>query len=576
MTIETIIHKGTRVEYQIEVRHAGENPQKCPACSEDRKPQNKNKKVFSYNADTGLGKCHNCSADFYRKNDDHKTYVRPVWENKTNLPDTVLEWFQSRNITSETLQVMKVTAGTVFMPQVNKSVGAVCFNYFRDGQLINIKYRDREKNFRMVKDAQKIFYNLDGIQDQKEIWIVEGEMDCLTMVQSGIKNCCSVPAGGSKGNNNLDYLDSCWQYFEKVEQVYILTDKDEVGNKLGNELARRIGLERCNRVTLPDHKDINEVLCAGLKISREYLLELSKPYPLLGIYQAESFWDEMMYIKRHGFPKGWKPRPPFGNYVTIHPGYTSVITGIPGHGKSEHLDQMLIELSIDNELRGCYFSPENWPTEMHVMKLVEKTTGVNFWEGKEEEINGVKSWLNDHIFWAYPNDGFNLDNILEHIRKAVLRHGINWYVIDPWNKLDHQYTGQETKYISECLDKIDNFNKQNNVHGFIVAHPTKMEKDKDGNYVVPNLYSISGSAHFFNKAALGWTVYKSGPGISQIHIQKVKFKYWGEVGLIECLWDQKTGRYYMTDPDYRNWINKETKTIKQFNEPEYGTDDLPF
>lgn len=576
MTVETVIEKTSKVEYQVEVKNQGENPQRCPVCSDDRKAQNKNKKSFSYNPTLGLGKCMNCDASFYKKSENHKAFVRPVWENKTELPDSVLEWFQSRNITSQTLTEMKVTAGSVWMPQVNGNVGAVCFNYFRDGQLINIKYRDRNKNFRMVKDAQKVFYNLDGIKDQKEIWIVEGEIDCLTMVQSGIKNCCSVPAGGTKGINNLDYLDSCWQYFENSELVYILTDKDEVGNNLGDELARRIGLERCKRVTLPEHKDVNEMLCAGLSVSREVLLELSKPYPLLGVYEVGAFWDDLINIRKNGFPKGWKPRAPFGNHVTIHPGYTSIITGIPGHGKSEHLDQLLIELGIDHGLKGAYFSPENWPTSLHIIKLVEKSTGVNFWESKIEEVNGVKSWLEEHIFWVYPDDGFNLDNVLEHIRKAVLRHGINWYVIDPWNKLDHQYTGQETKYISECLDKIDNFNKKNNVHGFIVAHPTKMEKDKDGNYIVPNLYSISGSAHFFNKAALGWTVYKKAQGQTEVHVQKVKFKYWGEVGLIDYLWDSKTGRYYTVNPDYGNWINPAKQSVMNYYEQKELSDDVPF
>lgn len=579
MTIETIIDTQTKSEYQIDIKHSGENPQKCPKCSDDRKPGNKNKKVFSFNTENGLGKCQNCYTSFYRKDENHKSYVRPVWENKTSLPDSVLEWFQSRNITSETLTQMKVTHGTVFMPQVSANVGAIQFNYFRDGNLVNIKYRDRNKNFRMVKDAEKIFYNLDGIKEQKEIWIVEGEMDCLTMVQAGITNCCSVPAGGNKTNNNLDYLDSCWKYFENVEQVYILTDKDEVGNKLADELARRIGLERCNRVTLAEHKDVNEVLCAGFKISREYLLGLSKSYPLLGVYQVEAFWDDLLQIKKYGFPKGWKPRPPFGNHVTIHPGYTSMITGIPGHGKSEHLDQILIELGIDYGLKGAYFSPENWPTSMHLIKLVEKTTGKNFWDSDVKQIESAKDWLNDHFYWVYPDDGFDLKNILEHVRKSVLRYGINWYVIDPWNKLDHQYTGQETKYISECLDVLDNFNKKNNVHGFVVAHPTKMDKDKDGNYLVPNLYSISGSAHFFNKAAVGWTVYKKGQGLTEVHVQKVKFKYWGEIGMIDYLWDQKTGRYYTVNPDYNNWLLTEQKEIKMFNEP-YENDDkfdrVPF
>ncbi len=138
-----------------------------------------------------------------------------------------------------------------------------------------------------------------------------------------------------------------------------------------------------------------------------------------------------------------------------------------------------------------------------------------------------------------------------------MRYGINWYVLDPWNKLDHQYEGQETAYISRALDEISNFNKKNNVHGFVVAHPTKMEKDKDGNYLVPNLYSISGSAHFFNKTDIGITVYKKEEGLTDVHVQKVKFKYWGGVGKLEYRWDSINGRYLQTGSDYSNWLKVE-------------------
>jgi twinkle protein len=149
-------------------------------------------------------------------------------------------------------------------------------------------------------------------------------------------------------------------------------------------------------------------------------------------------------------------------------------------------------------------------------------------------------------------------------------------VIDPWNKLDHQYEGSETSYISRCLDEMDIFNKKNNVHGFLVAHPTKMQKDDSGDYAVPNLYSISGSAHFFNKAALGWTVYKKGDGLSDVHVQKVKFKYWGEIGLINYLWDDKNGRYYLTNRDNSNWLKP-----KELGHPDLYTqsitdEEMPF
>jgi len=209
----------------------------CPKCSHDRRK--KNTKCLGVNLDLGVYHCNHCD---WKGSINKKQYVQPKWENKTDLSDAVVEWFQSRNISSDTIRAMKVTEANVWMPQKEANVRAICFNYFRDGHLVNVKYRDREKNFRMVKDAEKIFYNLDGIKDQNEIWIVEGEIDCLTMIQAGITNCVSVPNGATKGTNNLDYLDNCFKYFENAEKVYIATDQDEPGQHLADELARRIGV----------------------------------------------------------------------------------------------------------------------------------------------------------------------------------------------------------------------------------------------------------------------------------------------------------------------------------------------
>lgn len=559
-------------ELQIDIprgRTTGQVYTLCPKCSHDRKK--KHAKCLSVNIDSGIFNCKNCSwsGSIHKKN-----YTLPKWENKTTIQDSIVEWFSQRNIGQRVLAEMMVTDGTVWMPQVGKTVGCICFNYFRDGKLVNVKYRDRDKNFRLYKDAELILYNFDGVNGQKIIYITEGECDALVMIQAGMTNTCSVPNGAAK-TNKLEYIDNCFGAFENAESIYIMTDNDLPGNTLADELARRLGVERCFRVDLSPFKDVNEALNNQEQISSEWIDSKSNPYPLIGVFNAENFWNDLLQIRMHGFPKGWKPRLPLGNSITIHPGYQTIITGIPSHGKSEFTDQLLLEISLDYDLRGAYFSPENWPTSLHILKIVEKLIGINFWETKIDEINAVKSWIVDHIHWIYPEDGFNLTNVLEHIRRAVLRYGINWYVIDPWNKLDHQYSGSETSYISQCLDELDTFNKKNNVHGFIIAHPTKMEKDKDQKYIVPNLYSISGSAHFFNKADIGFTVYKKGQGITDVHIQKVKFKYWGEVGLINYLWDGKNGRYYTTSPDYSNWVKPKQLELTDYTQSKED-EPIPF
>lgn len=565
---ETVIEKESKQEFQVKAQKTGENPQPCPICSEDRKK--KNAPCFSYNAQLGTGFCSHCGRTVFKKDENFKTYVRPVWENKTTLSEKLVDWFNQRNISQETLIEMKVTEGVEWMPHRQTEMNVVKFNYFRDGNLINTKFRSGDKGFKLVKDAEKIFYNLDGIKGASEVYIVEGEIDCLTMVQAGYKNTVSVPNGANKGNNNLDYLDNCSKYFEDITKAYILTDHDEPGEKLAVELARRIGVEKCYRITLGEFKDVNEQLCKSGRVN----LEDVKPFPIEGIFGVADYWEDLLNLIKNGFPKGWQPRGKLGTLISFFPGYSTVVTGIPGHGKSEIVDQMLLEISIDYNLRGGFFTPENWPTELHLLKLIEKLTGKSAFKCSELELKKAKEFLQDRMFWIYPQDGYGLEQILEKMRQAVLKYGIQWFVIDPWNKLEHK--DDSTNYVSRCLDLISNFNKKNGTHAFIVAHPTKMRINQDtGKYDVPGLYDISGSANFYNKADIGLSMYKEEPGKNTLVVQKVKFKFWGEVGQISLNWNQDNGRYNEYGADYTNWINTPENRMIDFKAVS-ANDEVPF
>lgn len=450
-------------------------------------------------------------------------------------------------------------------------MNVICFNYYRNGELINTKFRDAAKNFKLVKDAEKIFYNLDGIREKATVYIVEGEIDCLTMVQCGYENTVSVPNGATKTSNKLDYLDRCYSYFENVQEVFICTDHDEPGEMLGNELARRIGVEKCFRVQLNGFKDVNEQLCGLGKVDvSDY-----KAYPITGIYSVEDHWEGLLNILRHGYPKGWKPRGGLGNLVSFHPGYMTILTGIPGHGKSELLDQILLQITIDYNLRGGYFTPENWPTEVHLIKIVEKLMGKSAFKLSEQERNKSKLFLNDRVYWIYPEEGYSLETILGKVRQAVLKYGIQWFVLDPWNKLEHH--DDSTGYVSRCLDTISNFNKKNGTHSFVVAHPTKMKMNHEtSKYEVPGLYDISGSANFYNKADIGLCVYKEEQNVSTLLVQKVKFKFWGQVGQISLTWNPENGRYDEYGQDLTYWLQEQKQTaLIDFSEPR-REEEVPF
>jgi twinkle protein len=143
------------------------------------------------------------------------------------------------------------------------------------------------------------------------------------------------------------------------------------------------------------------------------------------------------------------------------------------------------------------------------------------------------------------------------------------------------YTETETKYISESLDKISNFNQKNGTHSFIVAHPTKMKFNHEkGCYEMPGLYDISGSANFYNKADIGITIHKNHEVEFQnvIAIQKVKFKYWGKIGEFTMDWNPDNGRYDEYGKDYTYWLKDNTPMPIDFTEPKYPVDEIevPF
>ena len=235
----------------------------CPLCSHTRKPENKKQNCASYDWERGLGTCHNCDQTFQlhtyqRKGDSDKVYIRPETpEYIEPVKSKVEEWFKSRGISKETLKALKVTEGQEFMPQTGKTENAIHFNYFAGNQLVNVKYRDGRKNFKLYKGAEKIFYNIDNTVGYEYCVIVEGEMDALSFYEAGIHNVISVPNGATLNSNNLDYLDNCIDYFADKEKIIIGVDSDEAGQALQSELVRRLGAEICYLASFGDCKDAN-------------------------------------------------------------------------------------------------------------------------------------------------------------------------------------------------------------------------------------------------------------------------------------------------------------------------------
>jgi twinkle protein len=526
----------------------------CPICSPDRKPKNEKAKCASYDWERGIGTCHNCSKTFQlhtyqRKGASEKVYTRPpvkeqVEEMQISVP--VVNWFTARGISKETLYELQITDGPEFMPQTGKVENAIHFNYFIGNQLINVKYRDGHKHFKLFKGAEKVFYNINSIVGFEYCVIVEGEMDVLALHEAGITNAISVPNGATLGTNNLEYLDNCIDYFEDKQKIIIAVDSDAAGQALQAELVRRLGSETCYIATFDDCKDANEYLIKYGKEALSQRISRSKPVPLENVTTFRDIEDEVTDFVRNGFKPGFQVG--LDNFDSIFSTYTGqfiTVTGIPSSGKSDFVDQMVVGYNEKYGWKTAYASPENHPTYLHAHKLMRKT-----WQGmpgvddiKTEKWNQVADHVNDNYFFI-DMERYTLESVLRKGAELVKRKGIKCLVIDPFNKVrSADASGDVNVYTLEYLSQIEIFAKKYDVLVMIVAHPTKMYKDSKGNIEEPTMYNIKGGGEWYDASYHGLLVHRNYEDKTvKVKILKCKFQNLGENGA-EChfKWEPASG-----------------------------------
>ena len=526
----------------------------CPLCSHDRKPKNQKDKCASYDWERGLGTCHNCNKTFQlhtfnRKGKAEKVYVKPTQpEEQAAVNDKVAEWFASRGISRSTLYELGVTDGEEFMPQTGKVEHAIQFNYFVGDQLVNVKYRDGRKNFKLYKGAEKVFYNINSIVGYEYCVIVEGEMDVLALHEAGVTNAVSVPNGATLNTNNLEYLDNTIDYFLDQEKIIIAVDSDEAGQALQQELIRRLGTEVCYIATFDDCKDANEYL---IKYGKEKLVSritAATPVPLENVTTFRDIEGDVTDFVRNGFKPGYQiGLREFDSIFSTYTGQFITVTGIPSSGKSDFVDQMCVGYNQLYGWKTAYASPENQPTFLHAHKLMRK-----IWGGmpSEADINTEK-WntiadMCNSSFYHIDMEKYTLEHVLKKGAELVKRKGIKCLVIDPYNKVRSAKPSTDVnQYTLDYLEQIDIFAKKYDVLVIVVAHPTKMYKDGNGKIEEPTMYNIKGGGEWYDASYHGLLVHRDYDARTvKVKVLKVKFQNLGENGAeAHFKWQSDSGGY---------------------------------
>ena len=525
----------------------------CPLCSHTRKPKNQKLQCASYDWERGLGTCHNCDTTFQlhtyqRKGASEKVYTLPeVTYNATGTK--VEEWFKSRGISKQTLTDLRVGEGQEFMPQTNKQENTIQFNYYIGDQLINVKYRDGRKNFKLYKGAEKVFYNINSIVGYDTCVIVEGEMDVLALHEAGIPNAISVPNGATLNRNNLDYLDNCIDYFDDKTKIIIAVDADEPGQMLQRELVRRLGAEVCYLIDFNGNKDANDFLIEHGTEALRNAVHTARPVPLENVSTLKDIEDELKDFVKNGFKPGFQIG--LKNFDSIFSTYTGqfiTVTGVPSSGKSDFVDQMVVGYNQLYGWKTAYASPENQPVYLHAHKLMRK-----HWQDmpRVDDIDGdkwdkVSNHVNDNYYFI-DMDKYNLESVLRKGAELVKRKGIKCLVLDPFNKIrdTNAHSDDVNRYTMDYLAKIEAFCKKYDVLTFIVAHPTKMYKGSDGKMEEPTMYNIKGGGEWYDASYHGLLVHRDYEAkTTKVKVLKVKFQNLGENGAeSHFTWEPRSGSF---------------------------------
>lgn len=456
--------------------------------------------------------------------------------------------------------------------------------YDENSEEANIKYIARRGDQKLAfqkTGGRKIFYNLGcltdpALQDPEgpAAVIFEGENDTIAGISAGHPWSIGVPEGGSpdrteagkpipmKPDEELDpnddkkfeFITNGWDVLAPVRKIVLWLDWDGVGQRLRDELSRRLDKVRCYVVHRPAYMNENVVKAKVKdKVSKEVFeimrppkdanevlqyygaqavldcIAAARPIPMTGLYKMSDFEDRQLIC----YSTGIKALDP---HLKMYDTAFSVVSGLPQSGKSLLWNQIAFNMAelygwpvvigsfeadprpeLQRQLRSFYIKKDRRDWSHHDVKHADDFietyfTFINRDPSGIEDVQATPEWC------------------VEQIENAVIRYGVKMAILDPWNQLDHRRKKGEMRdeYTIDRIRMLKDAGRRMRVATTIIAHPTAEagRAAKEGN--VLSMYDMADGAAWNNAAEYGMIVHRRGmrreDRLCEPFVRKVKFQ----------------------------------------------------
>lgn len=347
-------------------------------------------------------------------------------------------------------------------------------------------------------------------------------------------------------------------YVEEFEAVRVLELEINKKNPTNFKLACKTiqdGIEYGKRspISKKDYKVAYET------IVRENII--IEDEPAKDVILCQDVKDKILYSYEHGTSLGETTHlNKLDAAYRMKRGELTLVHGIPNFGKSTFLYQLALIKSYKDGNKWGVFSPENLPVEEFYKDLIHAYIGKSTEPYHSNKMSSAElkkgiEFVNEHFFLIYPeNDAPTPEYMNNRFAELVIKHNISGCITDPYNQLDTDIMkkgGREDQYLSWYLTQCKRFAVEQNLFYYIIAHPKSGIRVVDGNYEMPNAYSLSGGAMWNNKCdnilAVHRPNYLTDKDDKTVMVVSQKIKKQKVCGIpqaINLTYNRESGRYY--------------------------------